>query len=222
MDTTVTRSIPRWQVIFACCCFILVLSDELFSFIQDAVLRPQTPVFQIDSAVLTQLDVTAGPELTATLDLTVLVINPNVKLGLDFHSIEAMLFYKMMNKDDPREILLLAAKPVSPPFYVTSRNQTVVSFKLSTTSNTFVDQDKVAKPISEAKARPGGTVRFQIRMLAWWNYRRVWFNIGGLRFSKVLCSLLEFVFDDPITETGTLTVNSSRACEEDYTKFSQY
>lgn len=212
--------IPRWQKILLFLGLIELVAVQLYDSYEDEVLRPERPEFQIDSAALTQLDVTAGlspPELTATLNLTVLVINPNVKLGLDFYSIEAMLFLKMIN-DDGRERVLLAAKPVSPYFFMPTMTNTTVSFDLSTTANTFIDP---AKPISEAKAR-GGSARFEIRMSAWWNYRSVWYNLGGLSRSKVNCGLLEFAFDDQITKTWNLTVNSRKACEHARNDFSYY
>lgn len=123
------------RVLIHSCCFAM-LWVILFTWIRDRVLSPQTPEFRIDSAALSQLDVTSAGELTASLDMKILVINPNVKLGIDLYSIEAMLFYQMMR--DRRQRLLLAAKPVTLPFFMTTGNQTTVTFKLSTSENTFV------------------------------------------------------------------------------------
>ena len=119
---------------------------------------------------------------------------------------------------DGRRRLLLAAKPVTPSIYMPTRRNTTLSFKLKTSDPTFVDQYRVAEPISEAKAR-GGSIFLEIKMLAWWDYRKrrnVWPDLGAGPLSlghEVFCSQLEFAFDNTVTQTWILTVDSSRECE---------
>ncbi|KAK9291186.1 hypothetical protein L1049_009374 [Liquidambar formosana] len=177
--------------------FAVLFAIAIFFFIIWLILKPRLPEFQVDSASVAPLNVTKT-ELSATWDITFRVRNPNEKLSVYYHRIEAWVVYG-------EEDLLYGTD--LPPFYQEKRNETTVEAQLAVVSDTA--DGYVLRAISEEKAR--GLVSFDVRVLALINFRKgVWQTRRHLL--RASCEGVIFGFSAPNNGTGTL-MGGPRACK---------
>ncbi|PQP95955.1 uncharacterized protein Pyn_34115 [Prunus yedoensis var. nudiflora] len=138
------------------------------------------PEFGVHSAVLWYPhNATRSSDLTATWDLTLLATNPNDKWDIYCHTIHASLFYgpgyqHLTEQWQIYELAVFAATSL-PPLFLTSSNQTSVSFKLPMLS-AYIGDD-LSKEIFNDNIT-ALSLRFGLKLSLSYRYYSVSLNIG--------------------------------------------
>ena len=166
-------------------------------FIAWLVLKPRMPEFRVDSASVSELNVTQS-ELSADWNFTLFVRNPNTKLSLYYDRLEASVFYHR-SRDS------LSTTPLQ-PFSQSKRNQTWVPVRFEVMSE-YIGED-VAARISGEKST--GSVGFRVRVFALVKFRSgFWWTRE--RLLRVYCDRVQ-IGVDPKNGTGSL-MGQPGACE---------
>jgi hypothetical protein len=186
-------------------CRLIIIASAVFAimgivfFIAWLILKPRLPEFRVDSASVSQLNVTSSSELTATWNFTLFVRNPNTKLNLYYDRLQASVSY---GRDDILSMTSLQ------PFFQPKRNETRVLVRFSVVDE-YV-REKVATRISDEKAI--GSVGFRVRVIALVKFRSgIWWT--RQRLLRVYCDRVQIGFGSN-NGTGSLT-GQSVPCEVD-------
>ncbi|RZC84136.1 hypothetical protein C5167_046923 [Papaver somniferum] len=167
------------------------------TFIIWLVVRPHLPDFHVDSASVTNFNVT-NSQLSANWEIGFFVRNPNKKMTIFYDRIEGSIFYK---DESLTETSLV-------PFFQEKKNETTISTRF-TAMGTYVGE-RTAKDILGDKNNGGG-LRFNVRMLAWVRFRSgAWRTRRHLM--RVFCEDVRIGFPNATSSAGTLS-GSSKVCE---------
>lgn len=138
--------------------FIITLLIMAFLFLTTyLVFKPRLPVFRVDSATVSQLNLTQS-EITATWLFTLFVNNLNQKVGIHYDRLQASVFYG--------DELGIAMTQLA-PFFQNGNNATTIKFQLNVVRE-YVGED-VVQEISNEMNR--GSVDFVLRIFAWVRFR---------------------------------------------------
>ncbi|KAH7837591.1 hypothetical protein Vadar_015591 [Vaccinium darrowii] len=164
------------------------------------ILRPRLPDFQVDSATLTNFNLSSSSSITGNWDIRFTVRNPNHKITFYYDHITAAVYYK----DES-----LSETTVT-PFVQATRNQTAVRATFAAAA-AYVDKSVVDGINGDKTSR--GSVNFNVRILArvrlkagWWRARQ--------RYLRVYCGDLAVGMSSNNTTGGTL-VGGPRDCKVD-------
>ncbi|OVA07129.1 Late embryogenesis abundant protein [Macleaya cordata] len=168
------------------------------TFILWLVIRPHLPEFRVESASLSNFNVSSS-QLNANWEIGFFVRNPNKKMTIFYDRIEGSVFYK----DDSLADNSLA------PFYQSKKNQTTITAKF-TALTSYVDDRTVKEMVGD---RNRGEVNFNVRMLAWVRFRSgAWRTRRHLM--RVFCDDVKIGFSSNTGTTGSLS-GRSKECEVD-------
>ncbi|CAB4287360.1 unnamed protein product [Prunus armeniaca] len=202
--------------------FALCLTAFLLIMMTDAPPKALDPEFRVQSAVLWYPhNATRSSDLTATWDLTLLATNPNDKWDIFCHTIHASLFYgpgyqHLKELWQMYQLTVFAATSLH-PLFLTSSNQTSVSFKLPML-NAYIGDD-LSKEIFNDNTT-AMSLRFGLKLSLSYRY------MGHLSDMKTprpdagtsFCNRIQVrVFSDNshINETERMTMaEKSIACEQ--------
>lgn len=191
---SISPSFLRRMIVAGAAIFAII---GLLFFIAWIVFRPRLPEFRVESASVSQLNMTRS-ELTATWNLTLFVRNRNTKLNIYYDRVQALVIYGDGSQ--------LGEIPL-PPFYQAKKNETWVQFAVGVVDE-YVGEGVVTKIAGE---RTGGSVGFGVTVFAW-----VKFTTGSwwrTRYSllRVYCDRVKFGLT-PNTGSGSMS-GQPRACE---------
>uniref|UniRef100_A0A2P2MZY5 Late embryogenesis abundant protein LEA-2 subgroup domain-containing protein n=1 Tax=Rhizophora mucronata TaxID=61149 RepID=A0A2P2MZY5_RHIMU len=176
-----------YRMIIFCVAVLSIMT--VLALIAYLVLKPHLPEFRVESAAVSQLNATRS-ELTARWIFTLVVNNPNKKLGIGYDRLEASVFYGGE--------LGLAASQLA-PFSQDKKNQSTIEFQLGAI-NEYVGENVVDRIL---RSRDRGSVDFGIRVLGW-----IRFRCGSLRtrehMIRVSCDPIRIAYSLH-NGTGTLT-----------------
>ncbi|GMP98621.1 hypothetical protein CsSME_00046440 [Camellia sinensis var. sinensis] len=179
--------------------FVFLLIGTIF-FISWSVVRPRLPEFRVSSAFASPLNATSS-DLSATLDLSIVVANPNTKFCILYDRIEASVFY--------RDGFLVSQSKLA-PFHQAKLNQTLVSARMAIVGANV--GNNVVKEILEDERN--GTVSFGVRVLA-----VVRFRSGGWltrkRLMRVYCYDVEIGHSASAGDGSGSLLTPSKECEVD-------
>ncbi|CAL5431985.1 unnamed protein product [Camellia sinensis] len=177
--------------------FVFLLIGTIF-FISWSVVRPRLPEFRVSSAFASPLNATSS-DLSATLDLSIVVANPNTKFCILYDRIEASVFY--------RDGFLVSQSKLA-PFHQAKLNQTLVSARMAIVGANV--GNNVVKEILEDERN--GTVSFGVRVLA-----VVRFRSGGWltrkRLMRVYCYDVEIGHSASAGDGSGSLLTPSKECE---------
>lgn len=190
-NTFVCRVIAFGSVVFATMGLIFLIAW--------LVLKPRMPEFRVDSASVSELNLTQSA-LSADWNFTLFVRNPNTKLSVYYDRLEASVFYHG-GRDG------LSTTPLQ-PFSQPKGDQTRVPVRFEVMSE-YVGED-VAAGISNEKST--GSVGFRLRVFALVKFRSgFWWTRE--RLLRVYCDGVQ-IGVDPKNGTGSL-MGLPGACEVD-------
>ncbi|KAI7990967.1 NDR1/HIN1-like protein 10 [Camellia lanceoleosa] len=179
--------------------FVFLLIGTIF-FISWSVVRPRLPEFRVSSAFASPLNATSS-DLSATLDLSIVVANPNTKFCILYDRIEASVFYG--------DGFLVSQSKLA-PFQQAKLNQTLVSARMAIVGANV--GNNVVKEILEDKRN--GTVSFGVRVLA-----VVRFRSGGWltrkRLMRVYCYDVEIGHSASAGDGSGSLLTPSKECENE-------
>ncbi|XP_078435058.1 NDR1/HIN1-like protein 10 [Wolffia australiana] len=160
--------------------------------------RPHLPLFAVSSAAVSSFNISNDGLVSGNFNLSVSIRNPNLKLGLSYDSIEAMVLYRS------QELFETSLTP----FYQEKGNSTVLVASFQAVAK-HVD-DHISHGIARGRASNGGILDFQVGFLAW-----VKFRLGRLETSKHLvrvdCDFIRVRLSDSLLAGGFL-VGSPAPC----------
>ncbi|KDP36126.1 hypothetical protein JCGZ_08770 [Jatropha curcas] len=192
-DHPIRRTLLHRAFFFCMTAFLVMVLFVLTSYI---ALKPHLPEFRVDSAAISQLNLTQS-ELTATWLFTLLVKNPNDKLRIQYDRLKASVFYG--------DELELATNNL-PPFFQDRNNESTVKFQLDAITK-YVGEDAVEEI---SKERDSGSIDFGVRVFAWVRYRTgIWRMSENVL--RVYCNPIQ-IGDLGINGTGT-SVGQSKKCQ---------
>ncbi|KAI7991596.1 NDR1/HIN1-like protein 10 [Camellia lanceoleosa] len=179
--------------------FVFLLIGTIL-FISWSVVRPRLPEFSVSSAFASPLNATSS-DLSATLDLSIVVANPNTKFCILYDRIEASVFYG--------DGFLVSQSKLA-PFQQAKLNQTLVSARMAIVGANV--GNNVVKEILEDKRN--GTVSFGVRVLA-----VVRFRSGGWltrkRLMRVYCYDVEIGHSASAGDGSGSLLTPSKECENE-------
>ncbi|KAL6125269.1 hypothetical protein ACLB2K_073328 [Fragaria x ananassa] len=158
-----------WLALTICLSIIMLIRLGLISRKFDRLLSHFHPEFRVDSAFIPSLNTSTNPaELTATWDMTLLAINSDNKLIVDYYAVQVWLYYERSTEYNA----FVLATTILPPFVLNPpRNQTRMSFRLATL-RAYVG-DEVVKNITEAAAAGRVTTAFGLKVVTEYRLRSV-------------------------------------------------
>ncbi|KAK7392677.1 hypothetical protein VNO78_21121 [Psophocarpus tetragonolobus] len=135
---------------------VILLAIDLY--VLYMIIRPRFPSMHVSSATVSSLSITQNEELTATFDVTVVILNPNTNLSLSYNRLGMAVLF------GPRTVATATVRAFSQQ----AGTETTVRTRFTVTRKLF--PGGVVRAMAEQRAR--GSVDFgltvETRVKFWW------------------------------------------------------